>query len=269
MITSEPMSDERHLSDLALDRFLAGELDGTPAAEGARAHLASCGTCDARRAEIARETEAFPAQVWIAGEAAKVRRTLEKERGSERRGSERRPTRLFASPLAKAVSFAAAASIAAVAILATPPETNEPYDGTKGSARVSLSIFAQRATGGRVSQLVPGDALSAGDSVRFQIWTKRAGALSVLGLDGAGRVSVYAHLEIPQAVQGEILDDSVVLDDAPSAEVFFAVLCEPGAAPPEAAAKKALEGASGDPRRVTALGSGCHEAPFLVRKKAR
>lgn len=265
MMTSETMSDERHLSDLALDRFLAGELDGTPAAESARAHLASCGTCDARRAEILRDAEAFPAQVWIAGEAAKVRRMLEKERGVERR-----PTRLFASPLAKAVSFAAAASIAAVAILATPPRPDPGYDGIKGpDAPVALSIFAQRATGGRVTQLVPGEALSAGDSVRFQVWTDRAGSLSVLGLDGRGHVSPYATVELPQRIQGEILEGSVVLDDAPSAEVFFAVLCEPGAAPPEAAAKKALEAANGDPRRVTALGSGCHEAAFLVRKKPR
>ena len=260
MMTSEPMSDERHLSDLALDRFLAGELEGTPVAESTRAHLASCGTCDSRRAEIVREAEAVPAQVWIAGEAAKVRRTLEKERGSERR-----PTGLFASPLAKAVSFAAAASIAAVAILVRPTD-----DGTQlKGAPVALSIFAQRATGGRVTQLVPGEALSAGDSVRFQVWTDRAGSLSVLGLDGRGHVSTYATVELPQVVRGEILEGSVVLDDAPSAEVFFAVLCEPGAAAPEAAAKKALEGASGDPRRVTVLGSGCHEAAFLVRKKAR
>lgn len=246
-----------HLSDLAIDRLLAGELDGTPAGATAREHLSSCGTCEGRRADIARDAEVFPKHVWIAGEAAKVRRAIAPAATPARRDS---------SALAQMVSFAAAAGIAAFAIFAIPPA---PVDTTaiKGTP-VSLTIFAQRAAGGRVSQLVPGDALTAGDSVRFQIWTDRAGALSIVGLDGAGQVSVYKHVELPQAVRGEILDGGVLLDDAPSAEVFFAVLCDRGeaSAVPEIAARRALDEASNDPRRVSALGSGCHEASFLVRK---
>ncbi|HTV20370.1 MAG TPA: zf-HC2 domain-containing protein, partial [Polyangiaceae bacterium] len=50
------------VSDLALDRLLSGELTGTPA-RAVRAHLAGCSACEARRAELAADREAFAAGV--------------------------------------------------------------------------------------------------------------------------------------------------------------------------------------------------------------
>lgn len=243
-----------HLSDLALDRLLAGELDGTAAAEGAQAHLASCGACAARHAGIVAGAAAFPQQVWIAGEAAKVRKQVATQKPRS------------ASPLARAVTFAAAASLVAVAIFFRPPE--EDATTTLKGRGVSLALYARRVDG-RVEKLEKGAALAAGESVRFEVSTDRGGSLSVLGVDGAGKVSVYSRIELPHAVSREILEGSVVLDDAPIAEHFFAVLCENGSPDVEPAAKTALEHAGGDPRRVAALGSGCREAAFLVRKTGR
>lgn len=234
-----------HLSDLALDRLLAGELDGT-AGEPVRAHLAQCGACEARRAELVAEADAFPQQVWIAGEAAKVKKRLDA-------GAKRRFT-----PLAGVAAFAAAASVAAVAFFAQPPvdDATRPKGG-----KVGLVLFA-RHSDGQVEKLESGAVLAGGDAVRFQVWTEQGGSLTIAGVDGAGKVSTYLHADLPQAVRGELLEGSVVLDDAPVAERFFAILCDNGVSP-------SLPSVGGDPRQTTALGSGCHEGTFLVRKKVR
>lgn len=244
---SDPQSTHLsgHLSDLALDRLLAGELDGA-AGEGVRAHLAQCAACEARRVELTREAEAFPQSVWIAGEAAKVKKQLDAG-----------PARRFA-PLAGVTAFAAAASVAAVAFLAGPRVDDATQ--TKGGA-VGLELYARLADG-RVEKLEEGALLGAGDAIRFQVTTDRAGSLSIVGVDGAGTVSTYLQTSLPQAVRGELLEGSVVLDDAPIAERFFAILCDNGVAP-------SLPSVGGDPRRTTALGTGCREGHFLVRKKSR
>jgi hypothetical protein len=232
-----------HLSDLTLDRLLAGELDGAPAGESARAHLAACEACETRRAEIVRDAEAFPQGVWIAGEAAKVRKKLD--------ATKRRFT-----PMAGVAALAAAAAIAAVAIGLRPPATD--LTTIKGD-RVGLVLYAKRANGS-VARLEEGAVLSAGDAVRFEVTTRSAGSLTIAGVDGAGKVSTYFQIDLSQPVAGEILEGSVVLDDAPIAERFFAILCENGASP-------ALPTLGADPRQATALGSGCREGSFLIRKK--
>ena len=235
-----------HLSDLAIDRLLAGELDGA-AGEATRAHLAGCADCEARRSALARESEAFPQEIWIAGEAAKVRRAV--ARPARRRW-------------AVGAALAAAASIAAIAVL-MPPE--DDWTGIKGG-RVSLQLHALRAGATRSEKLLPGAELAAGDAVQFEVVTREGGTLWILGIDGAGKVSVYAKEDpAPARPEPRVLHGSVRLDAAPTAERFFAVLCARGAPSPEPAARTALAGAG--PAAVTSLGSGCHEASFLVLKK--
>jgi hypothetical protein len=227
---------ETCLSDLVLDRVVAGEIEPPP-------HLASCDACSARLAELRSDVEKLPEQVWVAGEARKVKR------------------RLPMLGIAAALSAAAAAALVFTRAVEAPPSLR-----TKGG--LALSLFAKH-DGGKVEELLPGARLRAGDAVRFSVSTVREGYVAVVGLDAAGEVTLHAAPEAPlPAGKGQLLEGSVVLDEAVGPERFVAVLCEhaPGGSRVRDAARTALAAAGGDPRRAGELRIDCAQVSFLVEK---
>lgn len=234
--------DEQHLSDLQLDRYLAGEGDTATV----DSHIAGCEPCAARLASLRAEHAEFENRVWIRGEAAKLKRT----------------------PRRSVVAGAAMAIAAMLAFIIALP--NVETTRTKGADL--LEVIAQHDDGS-VEQILPGGTLEPGDAIRFRLSTKRAGWITVVGLDEAGHVSVYVPQPNARSVRlnagdDQVLDGSIILDETPGAERLVAFVCE---APVSvdflvAMSQAALDRTGSDPREVTRVQPDCREATFLFEK---
>ena len=246
------MRAESCVSTLALDRMLAGE----EVAAVVRAHVGECAQCAARAKSLEDERRDFGAQVWIAGDVAKVIRAAPPERRAVVRG-------WSASVLA---SLAIAASLLLVLRQPLAPDTR-----AKGGP--GLSVFVRHA--GAVESALAGDAVSAGDELRFEVDAPHGGWVGVVGLDASPHATLYLPaarglLRVPPG--RHLLEGSIVRDAAPGAEREVALICaaDHDAKEIEAAGAAALAGGRGDPARVESLHiAGCREASLLLRKAER
>lgn len=249
-----PRTAEGCLSDLSLDRLLAGELDGTAAGARATAHLGTCRECTGRVSAIESEARRFPQEIWVQGLAAKAKRAAA-ETGSRIAGSGRREAGPVTRMLRTASGVALAAGIAAVAIFVQPPRT-EPDGRVKGEG---LTVYV-RHTDGRVDEVLPGSRLAPGDSIRFEVSSAREGYLAVFGVDSTPAVTTYvpasgnAPLLLGRGSK-QLLEGSIVLDDSSGAERVVAFLCRERMAVSALAdaARAALAAANGDPGALGAI----------------
>ncbi len=235
-------------SDLALDRLVAGE----PVAAELAAHVAGCARCGERRAGFEHERQLA---------AALLRE---------------RPGRRAVTPLHRRRWLWAAAPLmaaAALVLLWLPRLRQPPPEREKGGgAALALDVVVRHADG-RVEALAPGGRVRAGDMVRFLVSTARPGHLVVLGLDTAGKVSVYvADGDAARAIdrgQRQAMPGSIILDATPGAERLVALECAARFAVTDAvdAGRRSLANAGRDPRRAGALGlPGCQEAALTMDK---
>jgi hypothetical protein len=240
------------LSDLALDRLVAGERAGEAAA-----HAAGCARCGARLDEFrrARDTDA-PLLALI------------RERATTPSPS--------VVPLRRRVWLAAMLPLVAAAaiVLLLLPRFLRPQLGEreKGSTALALDVVVKH-TDGRIEALGPQGRVRAGDAIRFLVSTQRPGHLVILGLDAAGKVSVYvADGDDPHRIdrgQRQAMPGSIVLDATPGAEKLVALECEARFTIADAvdAGRRSLEEAARDPKRAGALGlPGCQEAALTMDK---
>jgi hypothetical protein len=167
---SEPGSPgSEHVSDLAWDRWLAGELDRDQAAR-AELHAASCARCAARRRELTSERDAFVLRPRLLP-AAPVHRTRW----------------WWAAPM---VLAAAAATL----VLWPRPAPRRLEDGQrKGADATVLTLLGGAA--GRLRPLASGDTVRPGDSLQATYHAEAPGYGAVIARDGAGQVSVYVPAE--------------------------------------------------------------------------
>jgi hypothetical protein len=92
--------------------------------------------------------------------------------------------------------FAPVLAVAAAVVLVVLVPTEDPYT-TKGG--VSLALHRKRGEGS--VRVTPGDALSPGDALRFEVRAEgKSGYVAVLSRDAAGGVSVYYPYDGPEAV---------------------------------------------------------------------
>src|SRR5512140_3496343 len=229
-----------HPSELKLERHL---LD--PSRSPVQDHVASCGNCQARLAQMEKQGEDFRRFVYPA--------TLD---------NVTRPRFHFHFNALRALWLAApAAGLAAVLLMArTGPATDGPtsgYIGTKG-AQVKMTVYAALPSGARLVD--DGDALPASASLRFHVDAKKPCDLSILSVDGSGQVSrLYT-----QKVQGDLtLPGGVRLDGKAGPERFFAV-CGPGYAQVEQGARRVGD----DVRQIRELpGVDAPQTSLLIEKK--
>jgi hypothetical protein len=251
----EPMNFSRRrrppgcLSDLTLDKLVAG----APATRATvEEHLATCMLCTQRLDELRRLN--VRAALVLADGPGKLRRRLW------------RRTFVRASQ-----ALAAAAMLAFIVLL---PIWRQPgHEREKGQGLpLELALVARQADG-RIVELASGGRVHAGDAVRFLLSTGRGGHVVVLGLDAAGKVSVYVadgerglHVErgARQAMPG-----SIILDATPGAERVVALLCPERFAVSDAvdAAQARLNQAEHDPHRTGELRlPGCAEVAWIMEK---
>ena len=259
-----------HPSRFTLVLKAAGDLRPEEAAD-VDAHVAICAECRAAAAEIERDrrdyegrAEAERARLMAA--LADAPRELRPARGSRR---------AIGVGIA-AVGLAAAAAIAIV--VAVPfdrpgrggaPSVAKPDIAFKGA--MAVQIVAKR--GAHQFSVRPGDALEAGDALRFAVTVPEAGYIAVLSVEAAGDVSVfYPEEPAPTAAPWPLriedrgrreLPGSIILDDARGAETYVVLFS------PVPFSREAAE------RAASAISEGGRELPgglegraFRVRKVA-
>lgn len=246
------------LSDFALERILVGERM-PPAEQVASAqHLSACRACRSRRDELAAvEAQAPDPNFWRRAEGGAFARPAWSRR--------------------LVGGLAGAAALATVLVLAARPHRAAEMSGSAAGVRakgdgLALEVVARRADG-RLVPVYDGTALRPGDALRFLVNAPVAGQAAVLGLDGAGHVSVYAPVApagtLAVAAGPGTLPGSVVLDDGPGEERFVALLCaaQPTRAALDAAGRRALAAAGGVPSRAPRLELPCRQDALTIHKE--
>jgi hypothetical protein len=226
-------------SELTLERLRQGEL-AVAEAQPLESHARDCLACRRRLEELQAPPPALPAPLPV-----------------------RRP---FSAPLAAGLGALAAAGLSLW--LRPAPDTQ-----TKGPPW-SLQVIA-RGQDGRVTRVDPGAPLAPGDRLRFEVSTSwPEGHVALVSFDGAGQVSALVAESSTVAVRGgqrTLLPGAVELDASRGPERILLVGCGRPRSLDDvmASARRALERAGGDPRRVGALDLGCHEEAFWINKVPR
>lgn len=235
--------DPRCLSDLDIDRLLAGELDGTPAV----VHVEGCARCAARKAALEADAARFDEEIFVQGLAARAARQA-------RTARKQLPWRGLLGAVA-----------AAVLVVAVLPRGAPSGIRTKGGG--ALELIAKRDDGS-VERVLPGDALAPGDAIRFDVQAPPDAWVAIVGVDSAQVVTPYvAGAVLPKG--REVLPGSIVLDETLGAERIVAVFCEKPVPTDRLveAGKRALVAAGGDPAAVVELGvADCAQSSVLIRK---
>ncbi len=138
-----------------------------------------------------------------------------------------------ASPRAWAATAMVVAGVALVVALLprepVPDRTHDPIHANRFKGEVSLDVYALQ--GDEVVAVTPGQPLQPGDRIQFTYTSGPLNHLVLVGVDGTGVISRYypdeGSLSQPVVPGSEmILEDSLVLDDAPGPEVFVAVFSD-------------------------------------------
>jgi hypothetical protein len=242
-------------SEFALERWRFGELAASPDEVRIVAHVTDCPLCRDRHAALAK-AEQLPLgsdntdAIWSQATAPKAPRS---------------PSRWRAL-----VWPSAALATVALSVVLIASRTRQPDIITKGSWQ--LGVIA-KGRDGRIARVDPGAALSPGDRLRFEVATGWPHAsIALVMLDSAGKVSRLAPtVDRSLSIAGGkrvLLDEAVQLDSTLGPERIVLVGCSGSLEVPDvvASAERALAAADGDPRRVSSLGTGCHEESFWISK---
>jgi len=210
---------ERALTDVELERWLAGEL---PAARVGLATPADRIRLDDLRAEHA----AILASLDVAAEVRAIDRRAQAAAPGPRRAQA--PWRWLVSGGALAAAVAAVLVVTRRTEPLAPPRDRDDDLTAKGAA-VALVIHVARPPDSR--RLATGDTVRPGDRLRFEVSVPRRGYVAVVGIDGAGTASSYVPsdghepLAIDPAGSG-VLPGAIELDATPGDERFYAVYSE-------------------------------------------
>lgn len=237
-----------HASAVDIARSLLG--DASPEETGRlEEHAASCARCAEELRQARASAAKFHAQVFA--------RTLP---AVERRRRPALPWRLWIAPVGVAV--------AAALVLVTVQRRADPGErGFKGAG--SLQVFGLH--GKTPFAVRDGAVMRAGDRIRFAIQPGTARYVCVGSADGRGQANLY-YRNVQVGQDGEdILPDSLVLDDAPGPERFFALFSNQPLE--DAAVRRALlDVASQGPaaiRRIRRLDLPLAQATLLIEKEDR
>lgn len=213
-----------HLSSLALDLLLLGDLGDEPARDAKR-HIEACPSCRERYEELQLSYETFERQVHPRTAADVTRRAGTTVAATPFLGAHPRRSRWRTATLA-----ALAGAAALLLLLARPFGRREPSLAEDTALLVkgapSFDIFARRAS--RVFLVQDGAQLEPGDAVRFMASAGGASFLLVASIDAAGRATIYFPYlgqESAAISPGRHFTDSssIVLDETRGPERIFAL----------------------------------------------
>src|SRR5262245_13980862 len=193
-----------HPSDYALDRG-GSEVD---------AHVAGCSSCQERRGQASRLDAHFGTEI-LPRTLGRVRARHLDERARRRRWL-----------LGWSVSTVA---VGALLLVIGRPRPQNDWDGIKGPRTVgpsALSVFVKRGKDVRV--LEPGQALRAGDALRFVAKLDRPRYVELRARDAAGheRTLFPEGATAAQLTPGQPLPGGFVVDAAPGPERLTILLAD-------------------------------------------
>ncbi len=263
--TLQLRAEDEHPSEHALARHRAGE-GAAAERERIEAHLAGCQRCRHTLEQLAEFERVFAEQVPQRAILAAVQEAG--ERGGSGPAWQRR-----LRPLAW--SAAVAAVLVLLALVFWPslgPQQPAPAERIKGAGLELDYLVAER---GRVAPAGPNRLLHPGDRIQFRFSGPRGGFLHLVGVDAAGRVSVYYPLpgepHPPFAGgAGRPVPGSVILDATLGAERVFALVCDRPLTRGDLAGR--VRAAAADPRRWIErqrLPLDCRQTSIVLHKEAR
>jgi hypothetical protein len=277
MATEPGQAPERRgeacMSDLALERLLAGDLAGA-GRNAVLVHLAACAACAARLDRLERSNERFVRDAPVAPMVDAIARGIA---GSVPWSARPRRRAVAAGVVAAVVGIAAAIALfPRTGERAAAPAPERKKGGVAaGDGDLTLELIARHADG-RVARIASGASLTPGEAVRFHIASSRAGHLAIVGIDAVQVVTPYAPAAgaggLIAVTPGEhLLAGSIILDDTLGVERIVAVRCDEPVPIRDvvAAARRALAIAGGDPARVDRLELGCAQTSVAIVKVAR
>jgi hypothetical protein len=231
MIPFERSRPEGCLSDLHLDRLVAGEL-APPEEQAARVHLGGCAGCAARLAAIEAERAAFQA----APPPLRLTAVRQSRPAPATPAGRLRRARAFAPALTAALAAAAAVALVFIARPPSEPPRDErtaglPLEdpGTRskgGGSRIGFYV----ARGDAVALGAPGEVVHANDRLQFTYSSADPAYFALLSIDGARKASIYfpaGAVAAPiQPGEGVPLPSSVVLDATLGSETIYGLFCD-------------------------------------------
>jgi len=184
-----------HVSELAIDRMLAGEVAAADAA-AMRDHAASCSRCSA-----------------LLDDALEVQRMF----------AAHPPALPIVMPRRRAHVIATVTALAAVLalVVAWPRHAAAPAVRTKGTAIVGFFVAHDGAVrrGALREQVMPGDRIELVTTTHEPTW------FAAIGDDAAGRRSVYVEPQRIEAGNERVVPLSIELDNTLGDEVITAIFC--------------------------------------------
>ena len=205
---------ERKLTDIELERHLAGDLPEARFSEATQADQARLG-------ELRAESEAFMRSVDVDLEVKRIH-----QRALRMTPEKRSWLRWF-------IPVSALAAAAAVVLVVIRRGNDGPGPGIGDDTQVKgseISLVVHRASGDGSTRLATGDAVHPGDRIRFEINAGKPGFVAVIGIDGTGQPTIYHpdHGTAPVAFDPKehLLPGAIELDATPGDEKFFAIYGE-------------------------------------------
>jgi hypothetical protein len=201
---------DRKLTDLELERHLAGDLDAARFAEGTDADRARLG-------ELRAEQEAFLRSVDV---------DLEVKRIQQRVANAAPQRRAWWRWLIPAGTLAAAAA-AILVFIKRPTGPDAPIGDDIQVKGDDITLVVHLATGADSRRLSSGDTVAPGDRIRFEVNAQKPGFVAIIGIDGSGTPTIYhpAQGTGPTAFDpsSRLVPGAIELDATPGDEHFYAV----------------------------------------------
>lgn len=190
--------DDRKLTDIELERHIAGDLSAARYAEAADGDRA-------RLVELQAEADAFLRSVDVNNEVRRIQQRMP-ERGAA-------PKKSWLRWFVPAMGLALAAAIAAIVVR---PKDDGDDIRLKGG---DVSLVVHRATSGVSERLDDGDTVAPGTRIRFEVDAPRAGYVTIIGVDGAGKQTVYFE-NVRYTPEDRLIPGALELDATPGDERF-------------------------------------------------
>lgn len=199
---------DRKLTDLELERELAGDLPAARMAEATDADRARLG-------ELRAESEAFLRSVDVDMEVKRIQQRVERAK------PEKSPA--WWRWLVPAGALAAAAAVFLMFFRKDHPKAPDDDIQIKGDG---VALIIHLATTNKSQVLDTGDPVKPGDRLRFEIDAPKPGYVAIFGVDGTGKVSVY-YPDGPDAAhydpEDRLVPGAIQLDATPGDEHFTLV----------------------------------------------
>jgi hypothetical protein len=203
------MASDRKLTDLELERHLAGDLPQARFAEATDGDRARLG-------ELRAEAEAFLRSVDVDMEVKRIHQRVERMTP---------PKRSWLRWFVPASALAAAAAVILVVLKRGGDSPGRPNGDDLAVKGDDVSLVVHLASGDSSTRLSTGDSVRPGDRIRFEIGATKPGYVAVIGIDGSGKPSIY-HPDggtAPAAFDpaNRLVPGAIELDATPGAERFI------------------------------------------------